>query len=165
MATQRTIVVGVDGSDCSRAALEFALEEGVRWGAGVRLVWAIPELEYWPTAYGMSPRLLKQLCADAEKAEREMVEAVRRERGGPVADVPVEFRAVGGPAADVLVWQSADADLLVVGHRGRSALTSAALGSVSLACVLHATIPVTVVRTAPQPATPADDRNAVRAGV
>jgi nucleotide-binding universal stress UspA family protein len=163
MTTQRMIVVGVDGSDCSRAALEFALEEGVRRGAGVRLVWAIPELEYWPTAYGMSPTLLKQLRAAAEKSERDMVDAVIQERGGALADVPVECRAVGGSAAEVLVWHSDDADLLVLGHRGRGALTSAMLGSVSLACVLHASVPVTVVRTAPQAATPTDDRDAVRA--
>jgi nucleotide-binding universal stress UspA family protein len=163
MTMQGTIVVGVDGSDCSRAALEFALDEGVRRDAAVRVVWAVPEAEYWPTAYGMSPSLLKELCAAAEKSEREMVDAVVRERGGAVADVPVEVSALGGPAAQVLMAQSRDADLLVIGHRGRGALRSAVLGSVGLACVLHSMVPVTVVRTASQPATPADDRDAIRA--
>src|SRR4051794_34607573 len=38
MSAQATIVVGVDGSDCSRTALEFALDEAVLRGAGVRVV-------------------------------------------------------------------------------------------------------------------------------
>jgi nucleotide-binding universal stress UspA family protein len=46
----------------------------------------------------------------------------------------------------VLVDQSRDADMLVVGHRGRGGLRSAVLGSVGLQCVLHAAVPVTVVR-------------------
>jgi nucleotide-binding universal stress UspA family protein len=48
------------------------------------------------------------------------------------------------------VDQSRDADLLVVGHRGRGGFGSAVLGSVGLQCVLHATVPVTVVRARQQ---------------
>ena len=47
--------------------------------------------------------------------------------------------------AAVLVEEAADADLLVVGHRGHGALGSTLLGSVGLRCVLHAPCPVTVV--------------------
>ena len=146
MSTQGTIVVGVDGSDCSRTALEFALEEAVRRQAALRVVSALPEAEYWATASGMSPSLLEELSADVGKVTREMVEGVVRERGGAVADVPVEVRALGGPPGQVLVDQSRDADLLVVGHRGRGGFRSAVLGSVGLQCVLHAAVPVTVVR-------------------
>jgi nucleotide-binding universal stress UspA family protein len=53
MDEQATIVVGVDGSDCARSALEFALDEATRRGAQVRVVWAFPPPEYWATAYGM----------------------------------------------------------------------------------------------------------------
>ena len=42
--------------------------------------------------------------------------------------------------------QSSDVDLLVVGHRGRGGFRSALLGSVGLQCVVHAYVPVTVVR-------------------
>jgi nucleotide-binding universal stress UspA family protein len=41
MTRQATIVVGVDGSACSRSALEFALEEAARRAATVRVLWAI----------------------------------------------------------------------------------------------------------------------------
>jgi nucleotide-binding universal stress UspA family protein len=75
-----------------------------------------------------------------------MVDTVVRERGGALADVPVEVRAVGGSPGHVLVEQSNGADLLVVGHRGRGGLGSTLLGSVGMQCVLHASVPVTVVR-------------------
>jgi nucleotide-binding universal stress UspA family protein len=153
MSTQATIVVGVDGSDCSRTALEFALDEAVLRGAAVRVVAALPEADYWAASYGMSPSLLDELAADMEKMTRAMVDDVIRQRGGPVADLPVDVGAIPGGAGRVLVEQSRDADMLVVGHRGRGGLRSAVLGSVGLQCVLHAPVPVTVVRPAAQPAT------------
>jgi nucleotide-binding universal stress UspA family protein len=147
MSTQGTIVVGVDGSDCSRTALEFALDEAALRGAGLRVVAAAPEADYWAASYGLSPSLLEELAADLEKTTRAMVDAVVRERGGAVANVPVQIRAVPGAPGHVLVDQSRDADMLVVGHRGRGGLRSAVLGSVGLQCVLHAAVPVTVVRS------------------
>jgi nucleotide-binding universal stress UspA family protein len=146
MSALGTIVVGVDGSDCSRAALEFALDEAVRRGAAVRVVLAMPEADYWATAYGMSPSLVDEMSADLEKVGRDMVDAVVRERGGALADVPVEVHALSGSPGRVLVDQSDSADLLVVGHRGHGGFRSSVLGSVGLQCVLHASVPVTVVR-------------------
>ena len=75
-----------------------------------------------------------------------MVDDVVRARGGASADIPVEVLAIGGSPGHVLVEQSRDADLLVVGHRGRGGFRSALLGSVGLQCVVHASVPVTVVR-------------------
>jgi nucleotide-binding universal stress UspA family protein len=151
MSTQATIVVGVDGSDCSRTALEFALDEAVLRGAGVRVVAAAPEADYWAASYGLSPTLIDEVLADLEKGARAMVDEVVRRRGGAVAEVAVSVRALGGAAGRVLVDQSRDADMLVVGHRGRGGFRSAVLGSVGLQCVLHATVPVTVVRPAQEP--------------
>jgi nucleotide-binding universal stress UspA family protein len=62
--------------------------------------------------------------------------------------VPVDVRVVPGSAGQVLLDQAADADLLVVWHRGRGGIASACLGSVGLQCVLHAACPVVVVRCA-----------------
>jgi nucleotide-binding universal stress UspA family protein len=146
MTAQGTIVVGVDGSDWSRAALEFALDEAARRGAAVRVVLAMPETEYWATAYAMSPSLVEELSSGLEKVGRDMVDDVVRGRSGAPVDVLVEVHALGGSPGHVLVEQSRDADLLVVGHRGRGGFRSALLGSVGLQCVLHASVPVTVVR-------------------
>ena len=49
-------------------------------------------------------------------------------------------------AARILVREAENAELLVVGHRGRGGVTSTLLGSVGLQCVLHAACPVAVVR-------------------
>ena len=138
MSTREKVVVGIDGSDGSRAALEFAMDEAARRGAAVRVVWAIPETGYWAASYGMSPALVGELGADLEKIGRQMVDYVVAGRDGALTDVPVEVWAVPGPAAAVLVEQAAEADLLVVGHRGRGALRSVVLGSVGMQCVLHA---------------------------
>jgi|SRR5918994_2388498 nucleotide-binding universal stress UspA family protein len=146
MSTQGTIVVGVDGSDCSRAALEFAFDEAARRNAGLRVVTAAPEADYWATSYGMSPSMIDELTADLEKSAQAMVDDVTRDRGRSVAGIPVSVQGVAGAPGRVLVEQSRDADLLIVGHRGRGGFRSAALGSVGLQCVLHASAPVTVVR-------------------
>jgi nucleotide-binding universal stress UspA family protein len=60
--------------------------------------------------------------------------------------VELEIVGVSGHPASELVAQSRDADLLVVGHRGKSAIASTFLGSVGLSCVQHAHCPVTIVR-------------------
>ena len=103
MKAQGTIVVGVDGSDFSRTALEFAFDEAVLRGAGVRVVAALPDTAYWAASSGMSPSLLDELTADLDKMARGMVDDLVRERGGAVADVPVEIRALGGSPGHVLV--------------------------------------------------------------
>lgn len=143
------IVVGIDGSDGSRAALEYAMDEAARRGCEVRVIWAIPETGYWAAAYGMTPALVGELGRDLEKAGRDMVDAVVADRGDALAGVPTDVMAVPGPAAAVLVGQAAEADLLVVGHRGRGGLSSTVLGSVGLQCVMHAPGPVTIVPPVP----------------
>ena len=79
------------------------------------------------------------------RAEQMLREAVERVRSDHPA-VNVETAVVEGPPAQVLVDMSADADLLVVGSRGRGGFSELLLGSVSQQCVHHARCPVTVVR-------------------
>jgi nucleotide-binding universal stress UspA family protein len=74
---------------------------------------------------------------------------MRAQLGPAVADVVTEPVAAIGSPVEVLLEAARDADLLVVGHRGRGAWRSALLGSVGLDVVLHAPCPVTVVQAAP----------------
>jgi nucleotide-binding universal stress UspA family protein len=139
------IVVGVDHSPGAKAALVFAEEEARLRGATLRAVHA------WQYGYigytgleGAMPVLggeMSELHAAAEAAlERSVREAL------PDSDVEIEQRAVQGVAAGVLVDESRDADLLVVGSRGHGGFTQLLLGSVSQQCAHHAECPVVIVR-------------------
>jgi nucleotide-binding universal stress UspA family protein len=144
------IVVGVDGSDQSRAALEWAIEEARLRGSALRVVYVFPALRGWNTP--ISPAYYEQFESDAKAMLTEFL-------GGVPAldDLPdVSRLVVGGNAATVLVDLSGDADLLVVGSRGRGGFSSLVLGSVSTQSVHHARCPVVVV---PAPESPAGEES------
>lgn len=146
MDERPTIVAGVDGSSGARAALEYALDDAVRRNARVRVVFAFDEPEYWAVAYGMSaPAPLGEVTVGLEKATQHMVDEVRAQRPER-AELAVDVQVLIGHPAKVLVEQSRNADLLVLGHRGRGEFASAVVGSVGLQCLLHAHSPVTIVR-------------------
>ncbi len=162
MNTQDIIVVGVDGSAESAAALRFALQDAVRRGGLVRIVTAYMQPEYWAAAYGhTAPPTADELVADHTAVVKDVIASVVADdptlapTGGDsaVAAVPVDIVVVPGPPAKLLIEHSHGAALLVLGHRGRGGFASAVLGSVGLHAVLHAACPVTIVRPAREPAT------------
>jgi nucleotide-binding universal stress UspA family protein len=81
----------------------------------------------------------------AEQAAEDLVEVIKEELGEnpPVLALP---RAKEGNAAEVLIAESAAADLLVVGTRGHGGFAGLVLGSVSQHVAAYAQCPVTVVR-------------------
>lgn len=135
------IVVGVDGSDSSRHAVGWALNQAALTGAGLRAVssWR------WPN-------YLTRLPPGADLAEEtgqvldEVVDAVLAENPPAAAAVSVTKHVVEGPAGPALLTQSDGATLLVVGAHGRAAFPGMLLGSVAEYCVRHGTCPVVVVR-------------------
>jgi nucleotide-binding universal stress UspA family protein len=156
MSERPRVVVGIDGSMESRSALRFAMEDAARRGQGVRVISALTPPQYWPKAYGLAALpALGDVKDDLRRTARRMVDDTVAEQPD-LASVPVELHEVEGQPAKVLVDQSRDADLLVLGHRGRGGFTSTLLGSVGLQCVLHAECPVVVVRLPVQPRTAAD---------
>ena len=146
MKERYAVVVGGAAIQDEAVIRVKALEDAARRGSGVRVVSAFVPPEYWAVSYGLTalPTLedLVQDCAQIGQAAVDAAVAADPEFGA----VPTEVVTPPGPAAKALLEQAADADLLVVGHRGRGGFTSAVLGSVGLHCVLHATCPVTVVR-------------------
>lgn len=134
------IVVGVDGSDCSKDALRWAARQARFTGATVDAIIA------WRFAafYGWAP--FDQEDLDLPRfAEQALAHAVDEVFGSDHPDW-LRTRVVEGHAAQVLVMASADADLLVVGSRGHGGFADLLLGSVSTYCVHHARCPVTVIR-------------------
>jgi nucleotide-binding universal stress UspA family protein len=63
----------------------------------------------------------------------------------PKSDVKIEQRVIQGAPAAVLVEESQDADLLVVGSRGHGGFAQLLLGSVSQQCAQHSECPVVIV--------------------
>ncbi|MFD9123344.1 universal stress protein [Kitasatospora sp. NPDC059571] len=135
----RRIVVGVDGSPSSNAALRWAARQAELTGATLDAVIA---WEY-PASYGWSGTL-----ADGDFgvwAGKALSDAVAAELGAEPA-VVVRERVLGGNAATVLLDAAEGADLLVLGNRGRGGFRQALLGSVGQHCVQHADCPVVIVR-------------------
>lgn len=136
------IVVGVDGSGSSKAALRWALGQARSSGGRLRAVTA------WemPVRYGWPPILPYPYPEPAVTASKMLTECVHAALGLDVPDVEVGESVVCGHPAQVLVDASAHAALLVVGSRGLGTFSSALLGSVSNHCVQHAHCPVVIVR-------------------
>ena len=140
------IVVGVDGSEEARLATHWAAREARLRGAKLELVsaWELPASAY---GYGLGDALIpSELAQDVAKVSEDHLRAALEDVRTEAADAHVEARAVEGQAAQVLLEVSKDADLLVVGSRGRGSVRELLLGSVSQACARHATCPVVIVR-------------------
>jgi nucleotide-binding universal stress UspA family protein len=139
------IVAGVDGSDASKLALRWAVEEGELRGAEVVAIhaWQVPIAAPGipPVAALDVPGLVDDIREAAEKLVTTVVEEVA---GG--AKTKVTPLAVEGPPTASLLDAAREADLLVVGSRGHGGFTSLLLGSVSHSCVTHAPCPVLVHR-------------------
>jgi nucleotide-binding universal stress UspA family protein len=134
------VVVGVDGSDPSRRALDEATRQAVATGTALEVVsaWEWPTSTGWtlPLPEGYDPE------ADAQGLVDGLLEPVRAAH----PDLEVRTVVAEGSPAGLLVKASAGADLLVVGNRGHGGIAGMLLGSVSEHCVSSAHCPVLVVR-------------------
>jgi len=136
----KVIVVGVDGSDGSRRALRWALEQAERTGDVVHAVTAWN----WESADVIGPAttgLLEESLRAEQIAAEEVANAID-ERG---THQPVHIKVVQGRPGRVLAEAAASARLLVLGSHGHSRLYHAVLGSVTEECVRAATCPVVVL--------------------
>jgi len=141
----RTIVVGVDGTRESLAALRYAIGEARVHGDRVKAVaaWHVPTIAYG-SAFAPSPPDPHAFEADAEAALDAAVAATAEEAG----DVPVLTVVREGDAAHVLVEEAEGAAQLVVGCRTLNMVGRLLHHSVSGECAHEAHCPVTVVHPA-----------------
>jgi nucleotide-binding universal stress UspA family protein/CRP-like cAMP-binding protein len=137
---ERRIVVGVDGSPSSTAALRWAFRQAELTGAVVDAVaaWRLP------SSYGWAPDTTGGTSFEDE-ARNGLTAAIAEVSGGDSA-VEVRPKVVWGHPAQVLVDAAKGAELLVVGSRGHGGFVGALLGSVSQHCVHHAPCPVVIIR-------------------
>ncbi len=143
---QELVVVGVDGSAESVAALRWAARYATATGARVRamLAWHYPGAVGGPPT-GITPEPVRDQTE--EQVHQALDEAIAKAYEGQ--DVSgVEKSTVYGHPAQALIEASREADLLVVGSHGHGAFTGMLVGSVSIHCVTNAYCPVVVVRSA-----------------
>jgi len=146
----RKIVVGVDGSAHSAAALDWAVEMAKGMHSEVIAVYAITPPTSFEAGYGapVVPIQYDEAWRADMKKEFETVWCK------PLSDAGVAYRTVidDGRAASVIkaAADANDADLVVVGRRGRGGVAELLLGSVSHELVLHSTRPVLVISAPPR---------------
>ena len=135
------LVVGMDDSEGSAHSLRWAVRHAERTGGTVRVVtcWQHP-LSGWGRGAGLSPFSSEDLASRYGEAQKNFVQSVC---GDP--QVPMELVVSEGSAAGVLLEEAADADLVIVGTRGRGRMAGAVLGSVSRQVAAAAPCPVVVV--------------------
>jgi nucleotide-binding universal stress UspA family protein len=138
------IIVGVDGSEHSRLALDWAIREAGMRGAALTVI-AVHQVagNYWTGSPEVYPA--DQPATEAvRRAAEDMVQKALSQAGEP-APASVTVRAVSGLPAKELVNASSDADMLVLGSRGGGGFARLMLGSVSTQVVAHAACPVVVL--------------------
>jgi nucleotide-binding universal stress UspA family protein len=146
MRPDSPVLVGVDGSEHSDAALHLALEEARCRGVGLIVLSAyhVPWL-----ARPVEPALIAEFeQSEHWLAEKTIAESLARVKGHSYSDVPIEELTIRGLPAEALVEASHRAVLTVVGSRGRRSLSRAILGSVSRTLMQETQRPVAVVHKA-----------------
>lgn len=146
------VLVGVDGSESSRVAVEFAFEEARSRGTHLIAanIWALPEADGlaverdWPTDPGDAMRLLEQ---DADRVLSEML-AGYGERYPEVAVTKVAAHGFNIPLGLLELASAHDADLIVVGAQGTHAVAELVLGAVGVQLSHHADRTIAVVHAA-----------------
>jgi nucleotide-binding universal stress UspA family protein len=131
------IVVGVDGSAHSRTALRWSLVEAAVHSGTVTAVyaWQMPFLSF-PGAFRRE---------ELEKVSKEfLIETVSAV--APAPEIPLLTVVAEGDATEALIAASKDADLLVLGIRGRSPFKGLLVGSVSQGCAASAPCPVVLIK-------------------
>jgi nucleotide-binding universal stress UspA family protein len=145
MSTRHLIVVGVDGSDGGRRALDWAIREADVLDSAVQAVtawlWQGPETSLGAAAGRREAK---------EKATRRIDGDIRALVARNGSHVPITSEVVEGDPVEVLAAAGRAGDLLVLGSHGHGRMRQAVLGSVSAACIRKAACPVVVV-PAPAP--------------
>ncbi|HYH31970.1 MAG TPA: universal stress protein [Pseudonocardia sp.] len=144
---QPFVVVGVDQSSASAAALAWAVGQAERTRARVRAVAAVEA----PPLVAGGPEIAAGAMAQGLADPEQLTEAAQRWLTDAISALPaqtgavVERQVVHGDAATALLEAATGAELLVLGNHGRGALSGALAGSVALRCAHHAGCPLVLV--------------------
>ncbi|MET3426657.1 nucleotide-binding universal stress UspA family protein [Actinoplanes tereljensis] len=138
------IVVGVDGSQGSKTALKWAMNQAGLTGASVEAITTWQDPAQYGTAYGWTTTAFEgdTYATAMVKVLDDTIAEVAAQMPHPVT---VLAQVIEGHPVEALLHAAAGAELLVVGSRGHGTFAGIMLGSVSQHCVQHAPCPVVVV--------------------
>lgn len=142
----RTVVVGIDDHDPSATTSESV--RALQWAYRLPHVEEIHVVHAWslyPYAWELSSALASH-AAEFEAAARTAIDRVAEHAGPPPAGVRIRYDVIEGSPAMALLQASKEADLLVVGTRGRGGFRGLLVGSTSTEVAAHSHIPVAVIR-------------------
>jgi nucleotide-binding universal stress UspA family protein len=142
------VVVGVDESPDADRAIGFAFDQAA--GCGVPLV-AVRAWQPPPVPWRTDVRPLVYDADELAGAERQLAGQALAGWQEKHPDVPVTIRLMPSTPAHALITASAEAQLVVVGSRGRGGFRGLLLGSVARQLIHHARSPVAVVRDVTEP--------------
>jgi nucleotide-binding universal stress UspA family protein len=142
--SMKNLLVAVDGSEGSQAAVEEAITLARDLGATLTFVFVRKR----PSSMLGRPLYERQVSYDLRRARHTIGEAIET---ATAAGIECDGEIFEGDAADEIVSlaDNRHADLIVIGSRGHGALAGALLGSVSRAVVQHAPVPVLVAKHKP----------------
>lgn len=142
---KRGILVGVDGSPSAKVAVDWAAREAALRNVPLTLVYVLspPVLMMWPEV--PMPPEYGTWQEDQGKTFLNAATAVAQEAAGGTGRLVIHTEMPTGPTLATLVDLTEDAELTVVGSRGRGALARGILGSVSSGLVRHAHCPVAII--------------------
>jgi nucleotide-binding universal stress UspA family protein len=149
---RKGILVGIDGSPCSAAAVQWAVGEAVMRNEPLRIVYVVSPLVGGWSGVGGGP-LPEDFGEWQEKQARQVIEeAVRIARESATGTtLQINAETPFAPLTPTLVDMSKQVQMLVVGCRGKGAFARALLGSVSTALIHHAHCPVAVIHAETPP--------------
>lgn len=139
------ILVGIDGSEHSRRALEWAVHEAALRHTPLTVLTVHQAVTGWwtgsPVPYAGDADLTKK----AQQVAQEETDSVLNQAGEASRPPSVTVKAINGLPAEELLHAAGDADMLVVGSRGAGGFKRLLLGSVSSQVTHHAHCPVVVI--------------------
>lgn len=145
MESQNGILVGVDGSQASLSAVEWAIARASRSGQNVHIVCVYSTVAY--TTYGFESAVTTIDPEALENGARAVVEsALTHIRSLPqAAGVTITSEVIGGDPASVLVELSETVDMIVIGTEAHGRIFSRIFGTVSSTVPAYSKCPVVVV--------------------
>jgi nucleotide-binding universal stress UspA family protein len=137
----KPVLVGVDGSAYSRAAVAYGAWEARRRKRPLRLVHGLPPWLQFGVAPS-TPYVIDELIASSRALVGEAAAWIRR--SDPT--LPISTAVIAGSPAGVLIAEAANAALVVVGSRGLGGIAGVLAGSVGSQVATHSPVPVVVLR-------------------